>query len=369
MIAPYREHDATPGAQRCRLCLLPRAFPGIVVDGEGVCNLCREHRVRPPAGEPALLEILSSLKGRTYDVLVGISGGKDSCYVAYLAKKKYGLRVLGVLYDFPFMRDLARENVRNVCRTLGIELEVVKTRKNLEYRLLRDHLHAMAGTGTTWGQCLFCHYGIDAVLYGLAERKGIPFILGGVTNYELWNPGKRMGFLKKRMAKLSLPAKARFAYFQLKAYRHLVAQRREFPLPGNSCLRAYSPPTWPGRGPRLIKVFDYVPWKKDVVERTLQTEACWKKPDAALSWRYDCMLEPLLDFTYLREFGISTVGVYLSNQIRDGLISRDDALEILSRSESQTRLEMSLHEVCEFLRLPAKDEGLFLDGGCPSCRD
>ncbi len=173
--------------------------------------------------------MLSSNKGRTYDVLVGISGGKDSCYVAYLAKKKYNLRVLGVLYDFPFMRDLARENARNVCRTLGIELEIIKTRKSLEFDLLKNHMCAMAGTGTTWGQCLFCHYGIDAVLYGLAKKKGIPLVLGGVTSYELWNPGKRMGFLKERVASLSLPAKIRFAAFQLKALSDISS-----PSGGNS---------------------------------------------------------------------------------------------------------------------------------------
>ncbi len=74
------------------------------------------------------------------------------------------------------------------------------------------------------------------------------------------------------------------------------------------------------------------------------------------------MLEPLLDFTYLREFGISTVGVYLSNQIRDGLIPRDEALEILRKSEAQTRLDASMHEVCQFLELPRKFEEQFLRG-------
>ena len=319
--------------------------------------------MRPPAGEKALLEIFSSNKGRSYDALVGISGGKDSCYVAYLAKKKYNLRVLAVCYDFPFMRDLARENVRNVCGTLGIELEIVKTRNSLEFDLLKHHMCAMAETGTTWGQCLFCHYGIHAVLFGLAKKKGIPLVLGGVTKYELWDPGKRMGFLKQRVASLSLAAKMRFGVSQLKAYRKLVAQRREFPLPRNSRFNPYSHPEWPEDGPRLVNVFEYIAWNKDEIEKTLQEEAGWKKPEGALSWRYDCMLEPLLDFTYLREFGISTVGVYLSNQIRDGLISREEAMEVLRKSEARTRLDASLHEVCRFLGLPQKAEEQFLRDG------
>lgn len=81
------------------------------------------------------------------------------------------------------------------------------------------------------------------------------------------------------------------------------------------------------------------------------------------------MLEPLLDFTYLREFGISTVGVYLSNQIRDGLISREEALEVLRKSESRSRLDASMHEVCRFLELPQKAEEQFLKGGREDAAD
>ncbi|MCP4990670.1 MAG: hypothetical protein GY928_32895 [Colwellia sp.] len=44
-------------------------------------------------GEGLLLKILKSKKGVTYDCVVGISGGKDSCYVAYLAKERFGLQV------------------------------------------------------------------------------------------------------------------------------------------------------------------------------------------------------------------------------------------------------------------------------------
>ena len=51
---------------------------------------------------------------------MGISGGKDSCYVAYLAKKKYGLRVLAVTYDFPFMVELAAEH-QDGLRQLGAQ--------------------------------------------------------------------------------------------------------------------------------------------------------------------------------------------------------------------------------------------------------
>ena len=128
-----------------------------------------------PLGEERFLEKIRSRKGADYDCVLGISGGKDSCYVAYLAKKKYGLRALAVTYDFPFMVDLARQNIKTVCDNLGLELLVVKSSNDLEYDLMRNHLTSLAATGTTWGQCMFCHYGIEAILdqHGQEQRNTV----------------------------------------------------------------------------------------------------------------------------------------------------------------------------------------------------
>ena len=184
---------------------MPSTYPDITFNNDGVCNHCLSYKKPEPIGEDRFLQKIHSKRGTQYDCVLGISGGKDSCYVAYLAKKKFGLRVLAVSYDFPFMVDLARKNTKAVCEHLGLELLVVKSRNNLEYNLLRNHLISLAATGTTWGQCMFCHYGIEAVLYETARSREIPFILSGVTNNEIWwNPGNRLSILAKRLKELSL---------------------------------------------------------------------------------------------------------------------------------------------------------------------
>ena len=298
-------------SQRCVKCLLPDTYPGIWFDKHGVCNQCTQFQKKEPFGEEALLEILTAQRGGQYDCVVGISGGKDSCYVTYLAKKKYGLRTLAVCYDFPFLRDLARTNIQNVCRLLGVDLHIVKSRNNFEQKLLRNHLMSVASTGTSWGQCIFCHYGIDAILFNAAKEQDIPFILGGITKYELWNPGSRTNFLAKRLKKLSFREIMRFINYQSRAYLCLVDQRRQFRIPRASTLNVYRRAKKPVDGPISINMFDYVQWDQTLIEHTLTNEVGWVKPEGAISWRYDCSLEPFLDYTYKKEFGISTVGVYL----------------------------------------------------------
>jgi NAD synthase len=339
---------------------MPSTYPDITFDKDGVCNHCLSYKKTEPIGEDRFLQKIHSQRGRQHDCVLGISGGKDSCYVAYLAKKKYGLRALAVSYDFPFMVDLARKNTKTVCERLGLELLVVKSRHNLEYRLLRNHLISLAATGTTWGQCLFCHYGIEAVLYETARSREIPFILSGVTKNETWwQPGDRLGFLGKRLKNLPLGEKVLFGLYQCRAYTGLVDQRRQFPIPGNSCLNAYKRADVPLNGPETIRVFDYIKWDQAVIEKTLQAETGWQKPPQSLSWRYDCILEPLLDFTYKREFGISSAGLYICSLIRSGLLIREEALPLLEESEDEARLDRSLKTVLDFLKIPMRIQKKF----------
>jgi hypothetical protein len=339
---------------------MPSTYPDITFNKDGVCNHCLSYKKPEPIGEDHFLQKIHSKRGRQYDCVLGISGGKDSCYVAYLAKKKFGLRVLAVTYDFPFMVDLARENTKAVCEQLGLELLVVKSRNNLECNLLRNHLISMAATGTTWGQCMFCHYGIEAVLYETARSRGIPFILSGVTNNEIWwNPGNRIHFLAQRLKNLSFAEQVLFGFYQSLAYIGLVDQRRQFPIPGNSCFNVYKRANAPSNGLETIPVFNYIEWDQGIIEKTLQEETGWQKPSKSITWRYDCILEPLLDFTYKREVGISSVGLYICGLIRSGVISREEALHLLEESEDQERLDKSLKTVLDFLKIPLRIQKKF----------
>jgi glucosamine--fructose-6-phosphate aminotransferase (isomerizing) len=345
---------------RCVRCLLPNTYPNITLNDDGVCNYCLEYKKVEPIGEEDFLSKIKSKRGAQYDCVVGISGGKDSCYVAYLAKKKFGLRALAVSYDFPFMVELARKNIKTVCDHLGLELLVVRSSNNLEYNLLRNHMISLAATGTTWGQCMFCHYGIKAILYETAQKQNIPFILNGETNSEIWwNPGNRTSFLIKQLNKISISEKAIFGLYQSKAFYHLADQRRQFPIHGNNILNVYKRASTPKDGPETIHVFDYIEWDQDFIERTLTEETGWQKPSKALSWRYDCILEPVLDYTYKKEFGISSAGLYLCGLIRSGGIKREEALKILDECENQEALDNNMRNVFNFLDIPIQVQEKF----------
>ena len=152
----------------------------------------------------------------------------------------------------------------------------------------------------------------------------------------------------------------KYAFYQSKAYLGLVKQRREFPIPGNSCFNAYKRANLPADGPEIVHVFEYVKWDQKVIEKTLKERTGWVRPAGETSWRYDCILEPLLDYTYKKEFGISSAGMYLSGLVRAGLLSREEGLKALESKEKEEVLNRALLNVLDFLKVPERVKAKFL---------
>lgn len=102
----------------CRTCALKEDHPGVTLDDDGVCSLCRlgvvgdllenfsytdqVHREFTAAG-PA--------PDSDYDCLFMYSGGKDSTYMLDKFVNEYGKRVLAYTFDVPFESTHAAENI------------------------------------------------------------------------------------------------------------------------------------------------------------------------------------------------------------------------------------------------------------------
>ena len=104
-------------------------------DAEGICNYCTEKigeigKVYFPneVGEQKLQEITETIKrkgkGKKYDCIMGLSGGLDSSYLAYLGHK-LGLRVLAVHIDDGYDTDISKRNLEKLVRATGFDYEVI----------------------------------------------------------------------------------------------------------------------------------------------------------------------------------------------------------------------------------------------------
>ena len=105
------EHSAVAGHraayQVCTRCVMDTSAPDISFDADGVCNYCTEFlatrarylRDDPVARQDRLDAVLSEIRaagrGKSYDCVVGVSGGVDSSWTLALAVD-LGLRPLAV---------------------------------------------------------------------------------------------------------------------------------------------------------------------------------------------------------------------------------------------------------------------------------
>lgn len=116
----------------CSKCIFDETVAGISFDENDVCNYCNQIESLKQQFKTGTIEakeeferivvnIKKEGKGKKYDVAVGVSGGTDSSYMLHLALE-YGLRPLAVHYDNTWNTAIATENIRKITSKLGVDL-------------------------------------------------------------------------------------------------------------------------------------------------------------------------------------------------------------------------------------------------------
>ena len=159
--------------------------PRLTFDGNGWCDYCNNFntQIKPnwntgALGQVALNEmaetIRASTKGRDFDCIIGLSGGLDSSYAAYVAKEKMGLRPLLFHVDAGWNTDQAVGNIEKLVDGLGLDLytEVVNWEevKRLQVAFLRAGIP---------DQDLVQDAAFFSGMYKFARQHGIKHIITG----------------------------------------------------------------------------------------------------------------------------------------------------------------------------------------------
>lgn len=122
--------------RQCNRCILDnKSDPKMTFDDKGGCNYCTDalNRMKNTyfpneEGKEKLKTLINQIKqdgkGKKYDCVMGLSGGLDSSYLAYLGYK-WGLRVLAIHIDDGFDTDISKENLKKLISATGFTYEVV----------------------------------------------------------------------------------------------------------------------------------------------------------------------------------------------------------------------------------------------------
>lgn len=172
--------------KRCTRCVMDnRSDQTITFDENGYCNYCTEALSRKDKvyfpneiGQKKLEEMIARLKrenkNNKYDCLMGISGGLDSSYLAYLGAAKWGLRILAVHIDDGFDEEVAVRNIQKLCQKTTIDLKVVTPNAEQFNDLTRALFFAgVPNLAAPQDNVLF------ECLYSIAKQTGVRSFLSG----------------------------------------------------------------------------------------------------------------------------------------------------------------------------------------------
>lgn len=172
--------------QICSRCIMDNsADDTISFDSNGYCNYCSDALKRMPnyyfpQNKEKIEQFITWLKeqgkNKPYDCLMGISGGLDSSYLAYLGAAKWGLRILAIHIDDGFNTPLAEKNIHDLCSKASIELKVIKLNQEQFCDLTRSFI--LAGVPNI---AIPQDNIMTAVLYQQAAENKINYFLSGAN--------------------------------------------------------------------------------------------------------------------------------------------------------------------------------------------
>ena len=320
--------------QRCTRCLLPETFPGISFDEEGVCSVCKSYRKIEYKGEEKLVQEIKGnvSKDSRFDCIIPLSGGRDSCYMIHYAVKELNLKPVAYTYDWGMVTDLARRNIQRMCSELGVEhilisADIARKRKNVQLNVKAWLKHPelftiplfMAGDKQFfyYAQLLKKQMNVSSILFGMNRLEETQF---KVKFANIKGTGKNeIHYDLSGRNKLSLMSTYGKEFVKNPAYlnRSLIdtfsGYLSYYVLPKN-----------------YLQFFDYIPWEQKKIEKVILEEYDWERAEGRdETWRIGDGTAPFYNYIYYKLAGFTEFDTFKSNQIREGMLERDAALEEL----------------------------------------
>jgi len=304
-------------------------FPDAQIDESGQCQWCRSKMKEGPIDNfpgikyAELMAVADRIKKEhtgKYDCIIGVSGGLDSSYMAYIAGKIMGLNALLVHYDHGFFYGKAKENLEALARDLNLELRVYKSKEGWDKRYVKAFIKAFSKTKFYWGICTACHYILPATIVKVGLAEGIKFYMSHSNKYELSLKVPRQTKLKAMVRGIMhagiFRIPATIFYFMLAQY-YLLRLKLEF----------YTPPLKnifrgaPQKPFKTINLTKYVPWDIKQIVADLTRDTGWRLlQHPSLGMRFDCMIEDsYMNKAYKQATGATVHTIIANNLIYDGI--------------------------------------------------
>jgi len=253
-------------------------------------------------------EIKLAGRKQKYDCILGVSGGVDSTYLA-LKAKELGLNVLCVHFDNGWNSELSVKNIENIVTKLNFDLEtyVINWDEFKDLQLAYFKANVVDIEAVTY-------HAIIGTIYRMAAKNNIKYILSGnnvvtesiMPQNWVFNKLDHVNITDIHKKNGTLPLKS-------------------YPIFNNNKKNYYHY----FKGIRIVDLLNTMPYLKKDIKQIIIRELDWKDYGGK---HYESVFTRFYQGYILPEkFGIDKRKPHLSNLICSGQITREQALEELSK--------------------------------------
>jgi aminotransferase len=244
-------------------------------------------------------------KGKEYDCIIGLSGGVDSSYLAYLLKSEYELRILAVHVDAGWNSELAIHNIEQIIKILNLDLFTYV----VNWKEIQDLQLAYLKAGVV-NQDVPQDHAFFAALKNTAKEHNVKYFLSG-NNHATEGILPNAWFYRAMDGRNLKDIHKRFGSIVLKTYPTSNLFKEFFYFPYIYGLKVKNP-------------LNYIIYNKDQAKELIKKELNWR--DYGGKHGESNFTKFYQNYYLPKKFNIDKRRAHLSSMIMAGLISRDKAL-------------------------------------------
>ncbi len=331
----------------CQSCILPDTRPNLAIGPDGICNACKNHGSRPvidwAARATAFRRVVEDAKSRAegYDCLIPVSGGKDSTWQVVTCLE-HGLRPLAVTWKTPGRTPIGQRNLDNLV-SLGVEHIDYAINPTVVARFMLESLRRYGDTAIPMHMALF------NIPLKIASRFRIPLVVWGENAaFEYGSAGdENHGF------RLDGDWLRKFGVTQGTTAADWVSND----LSAKDLVPYFGPDDAELGRNEVAAIFMgyYFPWDPHTSLSVAYANGFRARTEGPLTGYYD--FADIDDYFisihhYLKwyKFGFTRLFDNLSLEIRNGRMSRDEAIGVVRELGTQLPGE-DIHRFCDFARI------------------
>ncbi len=323
------------GIRYCVRCCLPDTQEGVGFDEMGMCTACRSSETKMHINwaqrEEQLRQILEEAKeeGRkrgTYDIMVPISGGKDSCFQLHMLKKIYNMHILAVTFNHNWYSETGKYNLWNILERLNIDHMMFTPNREAINKIAKESLYQIGDA------CWHCHAGVGAFPLQLAVKLKIPLMIYGESVAEM----------DGRATYDDIIPYDKHYYTKISAKKYpgeMINERSRLTKKDMAAYELPSDKEIEEVGVKGIHLGDYYYWDEMRQVEFLIKEYNWRQNYMEGTYkRYksvECKMVGVHDYAKFIKRGYGRTTDHASEDIRQGLLTRKEAMELIYKLDGE----------------------------------